>query len=40
VTGFAALTSHYQRTGEGWTAQHRDSGITWVPIASRELAAS
>jgi hypothetical protein len=34
VTGFAALTAHYKRTGHGWTARRaRDDGIvTWVPL--------
>jgi hypothetical protein len=34
VTGFGALTSHYQRMGEGWTA-HRHRGkvaVTWLPF--------
>ncbi len=36
VTGGAALTSHYRRTGHGWTAQtrRRDSVVTWVPLAA------
>lgn len=36
VTGFAALTSHYKRTGRGWTAQrHRQDGVvTWTPFAA------
>jgi hypothetical protein len=34
VTGFAALTWHYQRSGHGWAAQrrHHDGVITWVPV--------
>lgn len=34
VTGFAALTAHYKRTGHGWIARRpRDDGIvTWVPL--------
>ena len=34
VTGFGALTSRYQRTGEGWTAhRHRDRvAVTWLPF--------
>ena len=36
VTGFAALTPHYRRTGHGWTAQcrSRDGVVTWVPLAA------
>jgi hypothetical protein len=26
-----ALTSVYERTGVGWVAQCRDSGVSWVP---------
>jgi hypothetical protein len=33
-----ALTSVYERTGMGWAAQRRDSGVSWVPFA--KLAAS
>ena len=33
VTGFAALTSDYQRTGQGWTARPcREGRIRWVPL--------
>lgn len=34
VPGFASLTSRYERTGLGWTAQHRDGILTWVPLAA------
>ena len=27
------LTSHYQRTGAGWSARQGSSGITWIPLA-------
>ena len=27
------LTSHYQRTGTGWSALQGSSGITWIPLA-------
>jgi hypothetical protein len=40
VTGFAALTSHYQRTGEGWRTRDADGRVTWVPFSNPELAAS
>ncbi len=36
----AALTSVYERTGGGWAAQRRDSGIAWVSFSDPELAAS
>lgn len=32
VTGFAALTSHYRRTGHGWAAERRDGRVRWVPF--------
>jgi len=36
------LTSHYHRTGEGWSArQGSGGGITWMPLApAPEIAAS
>jgi hypothetical protein len=35
VTGFAALTCHYRRTGQGWTAQRRrDGAVTRMPLAA------
>jgi hypothetical protein len=40
VTGFAALTSHYKRTGEGWRTRDADGRVTWVPFSNPELAAS
>lgn len=33
VTSFQALTSEYIRSGLGWTAQHREGVVTWVPLA-------
>jgi len=27
------LTSHYQRTGAGWSARQGSTGITWIPLA-------
>ena len=27
------LTSHYQRTGAGWSAHRASSGISWIPLA-------
>jgi hypothetical protein len=32
-TGGFWLTSHYQRTGAGWSARQGSSGITWIPLA-------
>jgi len=26
------LTADYQRTGDGWSAQHREGQITWKPL--------
>jgi hypothetical protein len=42
VLGIRALTSGYQRTGQGCTAQPRRNGpVRWVPLSdSPELAAS
>jgi hypothetical protein len=35
VTGFRELTACYRRTGHGWTAQHHDGAVTWVPLLRR-----
>lgn len=34
VTSFAALTTQYRRTGDGWTAQrpHRDDVVIWMRL--------
>lgn len=40
VTGFAALTSHYQCTGEGWRARTAEGRVTWVVFSKPQLAAS
>ncbi len=34
------LTSHYQRTGEGWSARQGSGGITWMPLAPAPEAAA
>jgi hypothetical protein len=34
------LTSHYQRTGAGWSARQENGGISWVQVApAPEMAA-
>lgn len=42
VLGVQSLTSGYERTGDGWTAECRQDGrISWMPLpGSPELAAS
>lgn len=42
VLGVRSLTSGYERTGDGWTAERRQDGrISWTPLpGSPELAAS
>lgn len=42
VLGVRSLTSGYERTGDGWTAECRqDRRISWTPLpGSPELAAS
>jgi hypothetical protein len=35
MPGVRALTAGYQRTGDGWTAVHRDGRVTWIPFAVR-----
>jgi hypothetical protein len=35
ILGIHTLTTGYQRTGDGWSAQHHDGRITWTPFAGQ-----